>query len=273
MRDLAAEIRNTQVPPRALAIWWLGQESVVVKGGGKTLCFDLYLSDSCNLKYGLQRRFPPPLPPEAVDFADLVFSSHEHEDHLDPHSLGPIARSSPGARFVVPQCCVPLAEQAGVPRERVVPSRAGEPLDLDGVAVLPIKCAHDTFDLEEQGHRWQGFIVRLNGVTFCHIGDTVIYEGLDETLREQGVQLLMAPINGRDFYRTRAGVIGNMQAREAAELAVAAGVQMLIPLHYDLFANNAEQPGYLVDYLCRYHPEQACHVMARFERFFYMPGA
>jgi L-ascorbate metabolism protein UlaG (beta-lactamase superfamily) len=98
-----------------------------------------------------------------------------------------------------------------------------------------------------------------------------MYDGLIERLRARPVDVLLAPINGLDYFRTKRDIVGNLSAREAAELAVAAGVKLLIPAHWDLFAGNAENPGHLFEYLARHHPEQPCHYMARGERFIYHP--
>lgn len=117
----------------------------------------------------------------------------------------------------------------------------------------------------------EGYIVRVGGVTICHTGDTVMYDGLVERIRDNQVDILLAPINGRDYFRTRRDIIGNLSAREAADLAAAAGVRLLIPTHWDLFAGNSENAGHLFEYLARFHPEQPCHYMARGERFIYFP--
>lgn len=270
-RDLAREIRETTVPDGAAAIWWLGQSSVIAKAAGKVVGFDLYLTDYGCAEAGPRRAYEPVLAPERVDMADVIFCSHEHQDHLDPWTLGRIAKASAGTQFVVPQCCVNLALAAGVDRGRIHPSRTGHPMTVNGVEIMPIRAAHESFDLAELGHRWQGYIVMLGTLTVCHTGDTVMYEGLADDLRRHRVDLLLGPINGADYYRRRAGIIGNMGYRELAELAAESRVHMVIPLHYDLFSPNQEHPGYFVDYLYERFPTQPCKVMARGERFIYFP--
>ncbi len=265
MRDIGKEIVATAVPEGAVALWWLGQHSFVAKGGGRTLGFDLYLSDYPG---NVAREYPPPIRPEELAGLDIVFCTHDHIDHLDPWTLTPLAAASPEAVFVVPEVSVPRAAEL-LPPERVVGSRADQPLALKGVEIHPIPAAHDRLEGAEQGYWCQGYIVRLGGVTLCHTGDTVMYDGMVERIRAHQVDLLLAPINGRDHFRTRRDIIGNLDVREAAELTVAAGVKLLIPAHWDLFAANAENPGRLFDYLSRHHPEQPCHYMARGERFFY----
>jgi L-ascorbate 6-phosphate lactonase len=267
VRDIAAEIRSTVVPSGAVAIWWLGQFSFVVKGQERTLGLDLYLSDYPG---NVTRSYPPLVQPADLTGLDLVFCTHDHLDHLDPWTLQPLADASPNAVVVTPELCVPHATEV-FPPERVVASRADAPLRVKDVEVWPIPAAHDRLEDAERGHRCQGYVVRLDGVTICHTGDTVMYDGLVERLRARQVDVLFAPINGLDYFRTRRDIVGNLSAREAAKLAAAAGVRLLIPAHWDLFAGNAENPGHLFEHLARFHPEQPCHYMARGERFIYHP--
>jgi len=267
VRDIAAEIRTTVVPSGAVAIWWLGQFGFVIKGQGRTLGFDLYLSDYPG---NVTRSYPPLVRPGELKGLDLVFCTHDHIDHLDPWTLKPLAEASPDAVVVTPELCVPHAAEA-FPPERIVASRADSPLKIKDVEIWPIPAAHDRLENGEHGHRCQGYVVRLDGVAICHTGDTVMYDGMVERLRARQVDVLLAPINGLDYFRTKRDIIGNLSAREAAELAVAAGVKLLIPAHWDLFAGNAENPGHLFEHLARFHPEQPCHYMARGERFIYHP--
>lgn len=267
MRDLSAEIRKTAVPTGSVAIWWLGQDSFVIKGAGRILGIDLYLSDYPG---GAARAYLPLINPMELACLDIVCCTHEHTDHLDPWTLGPVAAASPEAVVVLPEYCLPLVRDL-LPSGRVITSRADEPLRVKEVDIIPIPAAHDRLETTERGHRCQGYIVRLDGITLCHTGDTIMYEGLVERLRDHQVEVLLAPINGRDHFRTSRNIIGNLDVREAAELAVAAGVKLLIPMHWDLFAGNSENPGRLFEYLARFHPEQSCHYMARGERFIYYP--
>lgn len=280
MRDLALEIARTDVSDGALAIWWLGQASFIVKGAGRTVAFDPFLS---YYPGDFPRTFPPLLQPGDLTGIDLVCCSHEHSDHVDPWTLGPIAKASPGARFVVPAGCVRmLVKEAGIDRARVTATRAGqgpgaafagEPFEAAGLTVTPLTAAHEQVEWsEEAGQRFQGFAIRFGAVSVVHMGDCAPFPGMVEMVAAQHPDVLLAPINGRDFFRTSADIIGNMDVREAAELAVRAGARLVVPYHFDLVAHNGEQPGRFVDYLFRWHPEQPFKVMARGERFLYLKG-
>ncbi len=59
----------------------------------------------------------------------------------------------------------------------------------------------------------------------------------------------MLPINGRDAKRLSSGCIGNMTYQEAADLAGALGPRLTIPAHYDMFAENSEDPALFDNYM------------------------
>ena len=105
-----------------------------------------------------------------------------------------------------------------------------------------------------------------------HAGDTVIYDGLVERLREQEVDVAFLPINGRSYFRGQRDIVGNMDEREAADLAAAAGVKLLVPIHYDMFAANQGRPGVLVDYIQASHSGPTCLVPAPGRRFTFLKG-
>jgi len=70
-----------------------------------------------------------------------------------------------------------------------------------------------------------------------HSGDTVIYNGLVESLTRQPITLALLPINGRGR-----GVSGNMSASEAAWVGKQSKARCVIPCHYGMFAFNTARP-------------------------------
>jgi L-ascorbate metabolism protein UlaG (beta-lactamase superfamily) len=78
-----------------------------------------------------------------------------------------------------------------------------------------------------------------------------MYDGLAERLRDLRVDVALLPINGRDHFREGAGIVGNMDHREAARLAADAGIDVLVPMHYETFAANRGYPSHLVDIVDR----------------------
>jgi len=271
------EIEDTKVPYGMLAVWSLGQASFIVKGGSTVVYVDPFaLSDEeVERRYSLKRLYPSPMRPEQIVNADCCLITHEHADHLDPDTIRAMAAASGKTRFVAPNCCLEEMRQCGVSAERLYRAETDKAvIEDEGFFVKPIPAAHEGLDLDDEDfYRYVGYVVRLNGVTWYHAGDTVIYDGLVERLAEERVDLALLPINGRDAFRTGRGIIGNMDYREAAELAHRAGFGLTVPMHYDLFAGNTERPGYFVDYVYDNFPTLRTHVMARGERFVFVSDA
>jgi len=264
--EILKELKETVVPKGMLAVWFLGQNSILMKGeGNKIVCIDPYLDPAP------YRAFAPPFQAELLTNIDYVCISHDHIDHLDPNAVEAIAKVNNQTKFIAPAYCHDQLQECGVSLENLVKADTNLDWCTTDVKIKAIPAAHEEFEYSpEDGHRFVGYILDWNGVKVYHAGDTVIYPNLVETLRKEAIDLALLPINGRDFFRNQREIVGNMDVREAAELAVAAGVDTMIPLHYDMFAGNSEKPGRIIDYFYENYPMQKCHVCARFERFIYV---
>lgn len=288
-RTLLDDIASAQAPRGALSLWHIGQSGFFVKGGGLTLLFDPYL------KATSQRTFPPPVSPDSIEDVDYVLCTHAHSDHLDTFAVERIARAAPHARFVVPAATLDQVTSLGIERERVIAPDVDSQVQLDAPAgrggagasggeaptmtLLTVPAAHGDahepvaeYDWEphpEHGYRFVGYVVTLNGVTLYHAGDTTIYPGMVERLRPLGIDLALLPINGRDWFRERRGIIGNMDHREAADLGHAIGAGTIVPMHFDMFAGNPGFPGWFVDYCVATYPGQDFHVPVRARRWIF----
>ncbi|SDN43188.1 L-ascorbate metabolism protein UlaG, beta-lactamase superfamily [Paenibacillus sp. yr247] len=271
--SLIQEVNNTNVPFGTIGIWFLGQESIILKGAGVTIYIDPFVSDYLERTHGVARLYQTPLTPEEITNVDICLITHEHEDHLDPGTLSVLVKQNESALLIAPAFCRESLLNIGCDPSKIRDADTERSLSLfdSRLKIQAIPAAHEELETNEQGqHRYVGYIVELNGVTIYHAGDTLIYPGLSELLRGHDIDLAMLPINGRDFFRTNRGIVGNMNYREAAELAAEINVDAVIPLHYETFTGNSEHPGNFVDELNEKHPGLKCHVLARGERFVYV---
>jgi L-ascorbate 6-phosphate lactonase len=228
---------------------WLGQAGFLIRGPRATVLVDAFLSERPD------RCVPPVVAPASLTGVDLVLCTHEHLDHFDAPTVVEVLRASPDARLVLPAPIAGQAVAAGVPEDRIVPAVPDEPVAVDGCTVHPVPAWHgidvaDAYGFAppgQDGHRYLGYVLDLNGMRIFHAGDTLWYEGMADRLRAHAVELALLPINGRDPVRERANVVGNMDHREAALLAAEAGVRVLVPMHYEMFAGNRGYPSHLVD--------------------------
>ncbi|WP_138416122.1 MBL fold metallo-hydrolase [Aquibacillus sediminis] len=264
-------IDTTKVEADQVGIWFLGQASFVLKLENKVIYLDPYFSNwaeemSKDGPVTFIRRYPSLIQPEEVTNADLVLVSHDHLDHLDKWTFPSIMKHSPQATAIMPHHSKQIAQQWGV-NDRIVAIDGNETVSYGDIQVQSVKAAHAELELVDGGDRFLGFLIHYKDMTFYFAGDTVLYDGLVETLQQHDIDIAMLPINGGDYFRTNLGIVPNMNFQEAAELTVAIEANMLIPYHYDLFTCNQENPSYLVDYLYQHYPKQAYHVMALGERF------
>jgi len=267
---LIAQIQRLVVLSGQLALWSLGQAGFVIKGGETRAYIDPYLSDSVAASGGSARRFPIPIGPGAIQHADVVFATHEHMDHTDGATLGPLLAASPQATLVTSQEGREIALQAGVCTDRVVVPRLGERVSHGALTYTAVPAAHYAYEVDSAGHsRWMGFLIECNGVTLYHAGDTILVPELLAALDGQRIDLALLPINGRDFFREQQDIVGNLWPREAVELAVAIKARVLIGIHNDLFDGNRVNPGLLFDELDRLAPWQRCHLLQPGELYLY----
>jgi L-ascorbate 6-phosphate lactonase len=249
---LLDEIDQQLVAPGAVTFWWLGQMGFVVKVGGFTLYFDPYLAPSS------RRQIPPLLDAATVDNADLVFGSHDHGDHIDPVAISGIAAASPQARFVCSRVAARTVLSLGVPAERIVALDEGLVHEQGAVRISAIAAEHEFFDRDpELGYPHLCYIVEVDGATLLHMGDTLRYDGMVAKLSRWQFDIMFMPINGRDARRFARNCLGNMTFQEAVDLAGELRPRLAVPGHYDMFADNSQNPAAFADYMRLKFPNQA----------------
>lgn len=242
------DVKSSAAPGR-LNLWWLGQSGFLLQYGNAYLLLDPYLSDSLTTKYAgtnkpHERITARVVAPERLDFIDGVTSTHNHTDHLDGETLGPLLAVNPKLAVIVPQANRDFAaERLQVDPSRLTSIRVGEEVTVGPFSLRAVPAAHETLEIDEHGdHRFIGYIVQVGGYTIYHSGDTVLFDGMREAL-PLSVDIALLPINGRDPAR---GVAGNLSASEAVSLAQSLSAGLVIPCHFDLFAFNTVAPDEFV---------------------------
>ena len=271
--DLIYQMQNTDLPEDMLAIWFLGQAGIAVKCGKTLAGVDLYLENR-----ETRAVLPPFAPAELAGMFDVILCTHNHLDHLDPVTVSGIAAAEKEkgcvkkTQFVIPAPWTGVAQELGVEPAQIIGARAGEAFKVPGtnLSVMPVRAAHEDFQLDENGdYECLGYVLRLPGGSLYHAGDTIEWETMTEELTPLGIDIACLPINGSEWKRKKEDIIGNLNAREAADISQIIGADLLIPLHYDVFAHNGENPAYLADCMWRSYPAAKYKVMAPGERILY----
>lgn len=271
--ELINEVRLTKIFGDSVSFWNLGQAGLLLKGTEEDglICIDPYLTRSIeemNPETEFKRAFPPVIDPAMLQELDGVLVTHGHDDHLDLSSIKEIARVS-DSMFGIPAPLVPLVQEE-VKNKYIHSAKDGESFIIKGFKISPIPAAHTDYQTDSLGnHVFLGYLIEVNGIRIYHSGDTIVTPELIEKIKEFKPHVAFLPINGADYFRTSRGIIGNMSSREAADFAAAVGADLLVPIHYDLFPNNRENPAYFVDYLFHHYPYQKFHMIVPGERFIY----
>jgi len=263
LADVAAAGADTSRPH----LWWLGQSGYLAQFRGKHLLIDPYLSDSLTKKYtGTDkphvRMSEIVVDPARLDFIDVVSSSHNHTDHLDVETIGPVRRANPNLKIIVPAANRAFAaDRLKVDPASLIGMDDGASQMVEGFTFHGVPSAHEQVERDERGHlKYMGYVIEFNQRavtssctaapmrsadaaaqqdekrwTIYHSGDTILFDGMADRLKPFKVDLALLPINGRAPERRTAG---NLWGREAAQLAHDIGARLVVPCHYDMFAFN-----------------------------------
>jgi L-ascorbate metabolism protein UlaG (beta-lactamase superfamily) len=260
---LLADIKSASRDEGHFRLWWLGQSGFLVQWRGRHLLLDPYLSDSLTKKYdGTDkphvRMTARAVDPAALDFIDVVTSSHNHTDHLDAETLVPILRANRSIVLIAPEVNRQfVAERLGIDPSFPVGLQFGQIADARPFRIEAVPAKH-----EELGPEYVGYIVRCGPWTIYHSGDTLLYDGMEELLRLHNVDVALLPINGRVPERR---VAGNLNGAQAARLAKQIGARTVIPCHYEMFEFNTADPQEFADE-CR-ALQQPFHILRCGERW------
>lgn len=242
----APEIKEHRTHGRALTIRWLGQAGFLLSGGGQSLLVDPWFSD-----HPLRVRSAPALD-QLPDEIGWLLATHEHGDHLDLVALPALLDRFPHLRVVVP---APLRERVthAEPRARVMGVQPGDRFEIGAVVIQVVHAWHgvEVADGYSDGHALRpdgltpfvGYVIEFPELTVYHAGDTVAGAGMVEELLPLGIDLAFLPTNGRSASRERAGIVGNLDTGEAAEMAARIGARLLVPMHYDMVRGNRGRVG------------------------------
>ncbi|MGE4584752.1 MAG: MBL fold metallo-hydrolase [Sphaerochaeta sp.] len=241
--ELAHEIDATTVPGGQLRLWYLGQCGFIIKSSDCTIGIDLVLSQLYDAHQNPRRLYPPPFPGGSAPRLTHLFCSHSHADHLDLPTLAGILESQAACRCIIPSGI--QEKGASLPQEQMMYAIQNEAIKLsDECSVLPIMVAHESYETDSRGFsRFLGYLFSFPGISLFHSGDAVFESNLVRTLSPRlPIDVMMLPINGTDAVRKHLGIIGNMQPEQALQLASLSHARLVIPMHFDMFANNGADP-------------------------------
>lgn len=237
-----------------MEIIYTGQNGFIITYNRVKICFDLYLSNCVLEKIGTgKRNYISPYEIEDVADVNYYFISHDHLDHLDIYTISKLAVCAKDIVYICPAPCQKKLEELGIKREKIVLARAYETYEiLENMRFTAIPEKHEEYVLINGEHGNLGYVIALGEYNIYFAGDAIADKKLADDLKAKGPYTVMfVPINGHDWKRYEDDLMGNMTYREALDLCNYVGTEYVVPMHYDLFDNNTENPAFFVDYLYR----------------------
>jgi L-ascorbate metabolism protein UlaG (beta-lactamase superfamily) len=244
--EFVGDVCAARDEPDRLHLWWLGQSGFLAHWQGRHLLLDPYLSDALTTKYAGTdkphvRMTERVVAPDALDFIDVVTSSHLHTDHCDAETVGPLRRVNPNLAIVIPEANrADVAARLRCAEDVPIGLTAGASVVAGGFTFHGVPAAHDDLACDERGrHHFMGYVVECGPWRIYHSGDTLRFADMERWLAPHQVDVALLPING---HRPERRVAGNLEGREAAALSRAIGAGVVIPCHYDMFEFNTASP-------------------------------
>lgn len=238
--------------PDKLKVFWLGQSGYLISRGTTRFLIDPYLSDTLTHKYACTTKPHVRVAKRVIDPAVLkrisfVTSSHNHTDHLDAETIHAVAHANPSLPLILPAANYEFARERLLGTTQFGFDSAEIPLHLIGcdihqpiviadVTITAVPAAHERLETNARGqHHFHGYIFTIGPHRIYHSGDCMPYDTLVNHVKRYEPTIALLPINGADPSR---GVAGNFSGEQAASIAKALGVEVVLPNHYDMFAFN-----------------------------------
>ena len=226
---LSERIKTEVADRNELLVWYLGQAGFLLKTDQKKLiAIDLYLSDAAERLFGFKRMIPAVIQPEDLK-VDYYLSTHSHVDHLDPDILATVAECDK-TFFIGSPDCEAVYQQNGIPNDRYRILKIGDRYESSDLSVRAVYANHGELAPEATG-----MLIETSGIKVFHTGDTAFDPDKIATSLQSEIDVLIAPINAQ---------YGNMNAREACQLAEALNPKALIACHFWMFLEHVGEGGY-----------------------------
>ena len=202
-----------------LKIRWIGQNGYILSDAENEICIDPYLSNVVDRVAKRGRMVDPPFSPDMLK-SDVVICTHNHLDHVDIDAIPLMDKRD--MTFLAPTDAKQQLMECGV--VNYIGFDEGEVYTVGDFELRAVYANHSVPAV--------GVIIKHPSATLYFSGDTLYDEKLKE-LKKYNIDIMFICING---------MLGNMDADEAAELTSFLKPKVGVPTHYGMFESNTEDP-------------------------------
>jgi L-ascorbate metabolism protein UlaG (beta-lactamase superfamily) len=206
-------------------ITWIGHASFYLQFAGHAVIVD---PNWAKWHGPVKRTRHPGLNLRGLPEVDLILVTHAHFDHLHKPSLR-ILQAREG--IVVPKGSKSLVHKLGFPTTHEM--SVWDELRFDQLEIIHTPSHHWGARFLHDTHRnFGGYIVRANGKSVFHCGDSAYFDGFHEIGKRHSIDVALMPIGA---YEAPSGRDVHMNPEEAVQAFHDLGAKVLIPMHYGTF--------------------------------------
>ncbi|MDR4887498.1 MBL fold metallo-hydrolase [Fredinandcohnia sp. QZ13] len=220
--DLMNEILEFDVQSSEISIWYLAGAGFVCKTQNSLFMMDPYLNTLPDTA-DLTRKPFIPFDADKIRKLDLIFSSHEHDDHCDQKTIEAVAKNTK-AIFIGPMSSTNKASSWGFSDDRLRSVKAGDVFNIDHIKITTLEC----FDPAcPDGNI---YLIETEGITMIYCGDSFGHEKFKQYGEEYDIDIafVSTAINPP-------GVNWYMPAGEACEAVKMLHPKLFIPMHWNIW--------------------------------------
>jgi L-ascorbate metabolism protein UlaG (beta-lactamase superfamily) len=208
-----------------ICITWIGHASFLIQTHETNILIDPIWSKWLKV---IKRLKQPGIEIDHLPSIDFVLVTHAHFDHLDRRTLARVASGQP---IVVPIGVGNLVHDLGF--NIVHELDYWQTVKLGPIEVSLTPCAHWGARFLADLHRgFGGFVVKMDGRTIFHCGDSAYFDGFKEIGDRHDIDIALLPIGG---YDAPTGREVHMNPEQAVRSFLELRAKIFVPMHYGSF--------------------------------------
>ena len=228
--EFLKEVNRHRVGAHSIRLWSLGGAGVILKTAKSTIYVNPYCGGSVVTEEEARRMIPIPFNASDVRRIDATVITHEDLDHLNEDFILPISKNT-SCPFIGPPSVADILKSWGISEKRVICLEEYEEKKVNDVRITA------TPSNDPNAETANTYIFEVDGIRIFHAGDSIISNRLLAIGKKYDVDIVLVSLGqnppGETFYNNPG---------EALQIARDLKAKIVIPMHWDLWAQFYDDP-------------------------------